>query len=158
MVQNGYLLAFATSFVGCILATPVVTRMAGWLGAIDRPDQFRRIHKGAVPRLGGLAVAFGLLLTAVGRDERAGGGQWPAAAQWWNEQWATLIAGGIVLLLGVLDDTRGVNPRSKLLGQTAAVLVLVVGGVRITNFSLLGMPFNLSYPIPITVLGLCGRD
>lgn len=155
MVQNGYLLAFATSFVGCILATPVVTRMAGWVGAIDRPDQFRRIHKGAVPRLGGLAVAFGLLLTAVGAMSGLGG-QWPAAAQFWNEQWATLVAGGIVLLLGVLDDTRGVNPRPKLLGQTAAVLVLAVGGVRITNFSLLGMPFSVSYPIPITVLGFAG--
>src|SRR6202012_2895051 len=59
--SNTYLLIFAVAFMGCVLVTPFVTRIAGWLGAIDRPDQFRRIHKGATPRLGGLRLALGLL-------------------------------------------------------------------------------------------------
>ena len=57
---NTYLLIFAVAFMGCVLVTPLVTRVATWLGAIDRPDQFRRIHKGATPRMGGLGLAFGL--------------------------------------------------------------------------------------------------
>ena len=62
MISNAYLLIFAVAFMGCVLATPVVTRIAVWAGAIDRPDQFRRIHKGATPRLGGLGLAFGLVV------------------------------------------------------------------------------------------------
>ncbi len=48
---------FAFAMMGCVLTTPLVTHFAGWVGAIDKPDQFRRIHKGAIPRLGGLGLA-----------------------------------------------------------------------------------------------------
>ena len=44
LIPNSLLLIFAVAFMGCVLATPVVTRIAVWAGAIDRPDQFRRIH------------------------------------------------------------------------------------------------------------------
>ena len=60
VISNGYLMIFALAMMGCVLATPVVTHFAAWVGAIDRPDQFRRIHKGAIPRLGGLGLAFGI--------------------------------------------------------------------------------------------------
>ena len=53
MISNTYLMIFAVAMTGCVLATPLVTWVATWVGAIDRPDQFRRIHKGAIPRLGG---------------------------------------------------------------------------------------------------------
>ena len=59
MISNTYLMIFAMAMTGCVLATPLVTWVATWVGAIDRPDQFRRIHKGAIPRLGGLALAPG---------------------------------------------------------------------------------------------------
>ncbi len=57
MISNAYLMIFAVAMLGCVLATPLVTWVATWVGAIDRPDQFRRIHQGAIPRLGGLALA-----------------------------------------------------------------------------------------------------
>ena len=60
MISNGYLTIFALAMMGCVLATPLVTRLATWVGAIDRPDQFRRIHTGAIPRLGGLGLALGI--------------------------------------------------------------------------------------------------
>lgn len=150
MVSSGLLLVFAAAFVGCILATPAVTRLARWAGAIDRPDQFRRIHKGAIPRLGGLGVATGLAV--------AGVAAWFGVAGAWGgdralEQAAAVAGCALVLALGVRDDTRGVNPRTKLLGQTAAVLVLVAGGIRITRFSLLGVPFNMSYPLEFLLGG-----
>ena len=49
-----------------VTACSVVTRIALWAGAIDRPDHFRRIHKGATPRLGGLGLAFGLVVAGMG--------------------------------------------------------------------------------------------
>src|SRR5208283_2249100 len=54
------LMIFALAMMGCVLATPLVTQIASWVGAIDRPDQFRRIHTGAIPRLGGLGLALGI--------------------------------------------------------------------------------------------------
>ena len=60
MISNSYLMIFAVAMTGCVLATPLVTWVATWVGAIDRPDQFRRIHQGAIPRLGGLALALGV--------------------------------------------------------------------------------------------------
>ena len=59
MISNIYLMIFAVAMTGCVLATPLVTWFATWVGAIDRPDQFRRIHQGAIPRLGGLALGAG---------------------------------------------------------------------------------------------------
>src|SRR5947208_2902093 len=51
MISNAFLLIFAVAFMGCVLATPMVTRIAVWAGAIDRPDHFRRVHKGATLRI-----------------------------------------------------------------------------------------------------------
>src|SRR6516164_9685539 len=60
MMISIYLTIFAFAMMGCVLATPLVTWIATRVGAIDRPDHFRRIHQGAIPRLGGLALALGV--------------------------------------------------------------------------------------------------
>ena len=146
MISNAYLLVFAIAFMGCVLTTPLVTRIAAWAGAIDRPDQFRRIHKGATPRMGGLGVATGLgisvLPVALGGYLR----DWPGSAEWWDRQWAVILAAAIILVLGLLDDTRGVRPRLKLLGQTAAVVALILGDIQIERIAVLGVTIDLSHP------------
>ena len=146
MISNAFLLIFAVAFMGCVLATPVVTRIAVWAGAIDRPDQFRRIHKGATPRLGGLGLAFGMLVGIV--IVILGGylDAWDGLSLWRAQEWPVLAAAVIVLGLGFVDDTRGVGPRVKLLGQAAAVIVLFLGGVRIQNFDVLGWSMDFGWP------------
>jgi UDP-GlcNAc:undecaprenyl-phosphate/decaprenyl-phosphate GlcNAc-1-phosphate transferase len=148
MLNNAYLLAFAIAFIGCVLATPLVTRLATWAGAIDRPDQFRRIHKGAIPRLGGLGIALGLALgipavVAMGYLREPLGID---LASWWLRHWPVVFASAIVLAIGAVDDTRGMRPRVKLLGQAAAVLVLVLGGIQIQQVAILGWNIDLSGP------------
>ncbi|GAC1468233.1 MAG: hypothetical protein NVSMB9_10700 [Isosphaeraceae bacterium] len=146
MISNAFLLIFAVSFMGCVLATPVVTRIAVWAGAIDRPDHYRRIHKGATPRLGGLGLAFGLF---VGVLVVVLGGyldSWNGLPDWIVEQGPVLTAALIVLGLGFVDDTRELGPRIKLIGQTVAILVLFLGGVRIQNFDVLGWAIDFSHP------------
>ena len=146
MIPNSFLLIFAVAFMGCVLATPFVTRIAVWAGAIDRPDHFRRIHKGATPRLGGLGLAFGLasgvVLVGVGGYLET----WPDLALWWAKIGYVLGAALLVLVVGFIDDTRGMGPRVKLLGQAAAVLVLYVGGIRIEVIDVLGFVLDLSHP------------
>jgi UDP-GlcNAc:undecaprenyl-phosphate GlcNAc-1-phosphate transferase len=155
MISNVYLTIFAFAMMGCVLATPLVTWVATWVGAIDRPDHFRRIHQGAIPRLGGLALAMGVaaatLLThldqslgfrAVGKIEI-------------HDHWPVLIAALVILVVGFVDDTRSIGPRIKLLGQGLAVLTLYAGGIRIHSFEFLSLNFNLERPaIPLSILGL----
>src|SRR3954453_11409413 len=136
--STAFLLIFAVAFMGCVLATPLVTRIAVWAGAIDRPDQFRRIHKGATPRLGGLGLAFGILVGIILVTYGGYVDGWEGLPDWAAREWPVLIAALMVLGLGFVDDTRGVGPRVKLLAQAAAVLVLYFGGVRIQAINLVG--------------------
>lgn len=153
-MSNPFLLIFAIAFMGCVLATPLVTRIAIWAGAVDRPDQFRRIHKGATPRMGGLGLAFGL---ALGISLVVVGGylsEWVGYAEWSRSLWALLLASLIIIVVGAVDDTRGVGPRLKLIGQATAVLVLYLGGVQINDLSLLGQNVALDYPsFTVAVMG-----
>src|SRR4051794_10012536 len=146
LISNALLLIFAVAFMGCVLATPVVTRIAVWAGAIDRPDHFRRIHKGATPRLGGLGLAFGVGISILLVGVRGPLSGWPGVAEWWSSQWSVLIAALIVLLVGFVDDTRAMGPRMKLAGQALAVMVLYLGGIRIQGFDILGLAIDLSHP------------
>ena len=143
---NAYLLVFAVGFMGCVLVTPLVTRFATWLGAIDTPDQFRRIHKGATPRMGGLGLAFGLAVAvavaASGHHFRV----WEEFPRWLMTLLPIGLAALIILGVGVIDDNREMSPRIKLLGQALAVLVLYVGGVRIDAISVLQLTIPLGSP------------
>lgn len=155
MSSNVFLLIFAMAFMGCVLATPVVTRIAGWAGAIDRPDQFRRIHKGAIPRMGGIGLFVGLALSVIPILAMGYFSDWQRShIDWWDRQWFVIAAAVIILLVGVVDDTRGISPRVKLLGQAAAVIVLYVGGIRIEGISLMGyrIPLSYGFDVPIPAL------
>src|SRR5580700_2969374 len=65
IIYHVYVMIFAVAMMACVLATPIVREVATYIGAIDRPDQFRRIHKGAIPRLGGLALALGVAAATI---------------------------------------------------------------------------------------------
>ena len=64
-----------------------------------------------------------------------------------------VAAAAIILLVGIVDDTRGMRPRVKLLGQMAAVLVLFAGGIRIDGVVLLGFRIPLSFPYTLSMMG-----
>ena len=143
---NTYLLIFAVAFMGCVLVTPLVTRIATWLGAIDRPDQFRRIHKGATPRLGGLGLAFGLTIAVAVASLGGYLEDWAEYPRWLTTLIPIGIAAAIILTVGVFDDTREMRPRVKLLGQASAVLVLYAGGIRIDSVTVFQMTIPLDQP------------
>ncbi len=143
LISKAYLTIFAVAMTGCVLATPLISWLANRVGAIDRPDQFRRIHKGAVPRLGGLALALGVLAGAI----------LPSLIDSWRVGSADSFAASrdlgllgsalLILIVGFIDDTRSLGPRAKLLGQAAAVLMLYFGGVRIQSIEVLSWNLNL---------------
>lgn len=58
-VGGALLCAFAVSFLMC----PLVKSFAYKIGAIDVPKDNRRMHKKPVPRLGGLAIFLGFIVS-----------------------------------------------------------------------------------------------
>ena len=58
-VGGALLCAFVVSFLMC----PLVKSFAYKIGAIDVPKDNRRMHKKPVPRLGGLAIFLGFIVS-----------------------------------------------------------------------------------------------
>ena len=57
------LLALLVALVVSFLMTPVVKTFAYKVGAIDVPKDNRRMHKTPIPRLGGLAIFIGFMVS-----------------------------------------------------------------------------------------------
>ena len=58
------ILAAGVAFLLCFGMTPPVKRFAELIGAVDKPSE-RRINKVPIPRMGGLAIFLGFVLTAL---------------------------------------------------------------------------------------------
>ncbi len=144
-------------FIGCLVATvvliPGVMRFAQWIGAVDRGG-YRKVFQGQMPLLGGLGIAIPLIVLGVGSSV-AGSliiANYPALIARFPENWGILysfagsrtdclllsLGGAAIVLLGIVDDTKGMRARYKLLGQVAVAVFLCLGGFSITT---LGLPF-----------------
>ena len=97
-------------------ATPLVKRAAFKLGAIDVPKDGRRMHDHPIPRLGGLAIFLGFMLSAllfVDMERPVRG---------------MLIGAVIIVILGVLDDIITLHALPKFIVQIGAAWIAVYYG------------------------------
>lgn len=106
-----------------LLLTPVVKWFAVKIGAVDHPNE-RKVHEGIMPRLGGLAIFLSFLTVSL------------IFAVKDSSYLGLVLADIIIVITGVADDTKGVGPKMKLLGQFLAALVLVEFGFRINFIAL----------------------
>ncbi len=122
-----FLLAFITTYV----FTPYTVRLARKVKALDVPKDGRRIHKKIMPRLGGIAIVLGFLISAIYLiitmiiEKKLD--------IFTNKYYIKLIGFflGIVVLeiFCYFDDTKGINPFVKLLGQIIASIIVVSSGL-----------------------------
>jgi UDP-GlcNAc:undecaprenyl-phosphate/decaprenyl-phosphate GlcNAc-1-phosphate transferase len=117
-VLYGAVIAFAI----VVLLTPAVGGMARLLGAVDRPDS-RRLNRRPIPRLGGLAIFFGILVPALAFLDLS------------SESRGVLLGAAIATVVGAVDDFRGLSPPVKLAGQFLAAAVPPAFGVWIDHFT-----------------------
>src|SRR2546421_6849059 len=148
--------AFALALVIAALLTPNLRRFAEAHGLLDQPNDSRRVHRRAVPRIGGLAVVaafyaplLGLLLyeTDLGRAfyERSVCGV------------ALLAGGAAIAALGLYDDLRGANAWQKFVVQFGVAGALYWCGYRIEQVSLPGGALQLGLlAAPITLIWIVG--
>lgn len=121
---------FAVSILASLLLTPGVIRLADHFGLHDQPTGGRRVHATPVPRLGGIPVFAAMLLAlAVAESVQAGG--FLRLPEFQRFLRAVLLGGGVLFLVGLVDDLRGVSPRVKLVGQAVAGVVFWQSGLRL---------------------------
>ena len=106
-------LTSAVALVVSLAVTPLVRLFALRYGLLDQPDAARKIHEFPVPRLGGLAIAiaFGVALAFAAvatNDLNAIGFLRP------NRAPAILAGAALLVVIGVIDDVRGMPALVKL--------------------------------------------
>lgn len=132
-IAIAFLLAFITAFV----ITPYTIRLAKKTGAVDIPAD-RRVNKKPMPRLGGLAVIAGFLISAI-----------YLIISMFIEKKIDFTQDGIItkligffiglVILGItcfVDDVKGIKPIVKLAGQILAAIAVVKSGLLIDNFTI----------------------
>ena len=138
-------IAFILAFVVTFVTTPYTMKIAKKIGAIDIPKDERRAHKRSIPRFGGPAVILGFLVSTiylliVMSAENSINLFGP------QEYWKKLLGflTGILIISGfcIVDDTKGIKPVIKLIGQILGAICIVVSGIRIEGITL---PF-LNFP------------
>jgi UDP-GlcNAc:undecaprenyl-phosphate GlcNAc-1-phosphate transferase len=148
-------LTFAVALVVGLLVTPLIRTLAHRWRLLDEPGG-RKVHEVAVPRLGGVAIAlaFGV---AIGLATLASGDLGGTPVLRPNRAPAILAVAGLLLVIGIVDDVRGLRPVAKLVLQVAAALVAVALGLSI---DLLFLPWGTvdleALAVPVTVLWIVG--
>jgi UDP-GlcNAc:undecaprenyl-phosphate GlcNAc-1-phosphate transferase len=121
-----YLLVGLTTAVLTFLLTGLVRMLAIRAGAVAMPRE-RDVHRAPIPRLGGVAMYGGILggvllshqLPVLRRSFEFSG-----------DVMGVLAAGGLIMLIGALDDRFELDSLTKFAGQVTAAGVLVLFGVQ----------------------------
>jgi UDP-GlcNAc:undecaprenyl-phosphate/decaprenyl-phosphate GlcNAc-1-phosphate transferase len=125
-----------------VVLTPAVAGMARRLGAVDVPDE-RRVHRIPIPRLGGLAMFFGIIVPSLAflhLDRPVRG---------------LLVGAAIATAVGAIDDFRGLRWWEKLAGQVLAAGIPPIFGIWVDHFTfpflgVHGLPAGVG--VPLTML------
>jgi UDP-GlcNAc:undecaprenyl-phosphate GlcNAc-1-phosphate transferase len=121
MVTRGLLqfLTFALAAGLSVWLTPRVREAAIRFGIVDRPDGRLKTQGEPVAYLGGVAIYLAFLLALA------------LTVPFHRETVGLLLAGSIVVLIGLVDDLGSLTPWTKLAGQAVAVAVLLKSGIYI---------------------------
>lgn len=146
------LIVFLTALGVGLAANPLAMRLAKRYGIVDNPGH-RKIHKKTMPKLGGLAIVFSLLVAAAIGFSINGFSvfdDYVANKKLMYILGATLAAG----VLGLFDDIFDMKPRVKFAWQILLATSFAWFGFRFEYFHIPGFqPYALGWlAIPLTVL------
>ena len=144
------MLAILVAFVVSIALTPFVKRLAVKVGAVDVPGEARRVHDHPIPRMGGLAIFLGFIVSTL------------LFADITQEVRGILLGSIIIVITGVIDDIISLRAWTKFLIQILAAVIAVLHGVVINVVSNPNVFSNQEaivlgwVAIPLTVLWIVG--
>ena len=138
-----YITPFVVAMVIAVACLPLLTQIAAKWRFVDEPGG-RKVHTVAIPRIGGLAMALGVLVAALAAIDLHAEDRW------------FLVAAGILVMFGALDDRFDLDYRVKFIGQLLAVGIVVFAGdteIRaITLDDRVLLPAWISLPVTIFFL------
>src|SRR4030095_9824695 len=156
--MKAYFALFSLATLASLITTPIIRRLCQRFELLDVPTDGRRLHRQAIPRLGGVALylscVFALVTLPIFDRELAQslfGGR--------SELFAVFVSSTLVLCLGIYDDLKGTNAVVKFVGLGLLASLFYALGGRVDALS---VPFVGSLPLPaivsylITVLWLVG--
>ena len=143
MQTTDALLAFVVAALVTLALTPLAARIARRVGAVAVPRE-RDLHDTPTPRLGGLAILVGVLVSGalfLPNTEEVRG---------------ILLGAATIATIGGLDDVFDLPAPLKLGGQFAAALLPVASNVTVENFTLpfVGAVDLGSMAGPLTLVGI----
>jgi UDP-GlcNAc:undecaprenyl-phosphate GlcNAc-1-phosphate transferase len=111
--------ALCIAFLLALYFTPMIRKGAIAYGVLDHPNDTLKTHREPTPYLGGVAIYLSFLFALA------------FSYQFDKEVLGILLAGSIIVAIGLFDDLKVLTPGVKLAGQVVAALVLVKAGIMI---------------------------
>jgi UDP-GlcNAc:undecaprenyl-phosphate GlcNAc-1-phosphate transferase len=155
---NTFFALFLIATFTSLAITPLVRRLCARFDLLDVPVDGRRVHKVAIPRLGGVAI-YAAVVIALSTLPLVDNLLTQSIRAHKHELLLTLIPATLVLLLGIYDDLRGTNATVKFvaLGLIATLFFAMGGRIEVLKIPMVGsvhLPSTLSFVI--TVVWLVG--
>jgi UDP-GlcNAc:undecaprenyl-phosphate/decaprenyl-phosphate GlcNAc-1-phosphate transferase len=144
------LLPFLLGSAVTLALVPPTIWLARRVGAVDRPDAERRIHREPTPRLGGIAMfaGFAVALAVFGRGI--------------DGCWQVVTVCGAITVAMAVDDVLRLPAWSKLVIESGAGLLAALLGITVTFVGFHTHPDSLldlgRLAVPVTVLWLVGMQ
>ena len=138
------------ALVVAFVTTPLARAFARRVGAVDVPKDGRRMHDHPIPRLGGLAIFLGFIISVV------------MFADIDRQVQGMLLGSIIIVTVGMVDDIIPLPAWLKFIFQVAAAGVAVAFGIRIELISNPAFWSDAEYinfgmwSIPITMIWIVG--
>jgi len=138
MIYGYYIIAFLVALVLSLVLTPVVRFLAQKYNlAIPQPRP-RDIHGKPIPRLGGVALFVSFWLVVIGYLLIN-----PDQLNFINNKifgidknlLGVFLGSLVLIIVGIIDDIRGMKPWIKLFWQLVAAIIVVIFGIKIWWFS-----------------------
>jgi len=151
-----YFALFLIATVASLVTTPLMRRLCERFKLLDVPADGRRIHRTAIPRLGGVALYLSCL-GALSLLPFVDNLLTETLSGFKTEFFTLAIPATLVLLLGIYDDLRGTNAVVKFaaLGAISSLFYAMGGRIDALSIPLLGsvqLPALLSFAITIVWL------
>jgi UDP-GlcNAc:undecaprenyl-phosphate/decaprenyl-phosphate GlcNAc-1-phosphate transferase len=134
-----FVAAAVLAFLVGLYGTPIARAAALRFGVVDPPDGKLKNQREPVPYFGGLSIFLGVIIPLC------------LFYEFDKSILAILLAGTLVLLLGLIDDFGVLTPAAKFIGQFIATIVLVKGDILIRVES-----FHPTLNLVLTVLWIIG--
>jgi UDP-GlcNAc:undecaprenyl-phosphate/decaprenyl-phosphate GlcNAc-1-phosphate transferase len=141
------------SFLLSLMLTPFFRDLFSKHGILDKPDDGRKLHRGNIPRVGGIpiAVAYITALTLAAFLPVHTGAlvrhAVPLAIR-------LLPAAGLIFSVGLIDDVYGLTAKQKLCGQVVAACIVLAAGIRVDAIGGHFLPIWVS--VAATIVWLIG--